>query len=47
MKLYRVKIQLPTGDIRITIVADWSRELAAQHVIANFVECQLVYSIED
>jgi hypothetical protein len=47
MKLYRVKIQLPTGDLCITIVADWDSKLAAQQVIANVGECHLVFSRED
>ena len=47
MKLFRVKILLPSGDSRITIIADWNPELAAQHVIAAFGECQLVSSRED
>ena len=47
MKLYRVKVQLPTGDLRTTIIADWNSELAAQHVIANVGECHLVFSRED
>ena len=47
MKLYRVKVQLPTGDLRITIVANWNPELAAQHVLANLGECRLVSSREE
>jgi hypothetical protein len=47
MKIYRVKVQLPTGEIIITIRADWDPKLAAQHVIANVGECHLVFSRED
>jgi len=47
MKLFRVKVQLPTGELRITIVADWNPELAAQHVLANIGECHLVSLRED
>jgi len=47
MKLFRVKVKLPTGELRMTIVADWTPELAAQHVIANFGECHLVSARED
>ncbi len=47
MKLYRVKVQLPTGNLLITIVANWNQELAAQHVIGNVGECRLVSSREE
>ena len=47
MKIYRVKVQLPSGDLRITIVASWNPELAAQHVIAEVGECHLISSSED
>ena len=47
MKLYRVKVKLPSGDFRITIVADWNAELAAQHVIAEVGECHFISSRED
>jgi len=47
MKIYCVKFQLPTGDFHITIVADWSSELAAQHVVDRVGECHLISSSED
>jgi hypothetical protein len=47
MKLFRVKVLLPTGEVLTTIVADWNWELAAQHFIANVGECHLVFSRED
>ena len=47
MKLFHVKVRMPTGDLRITIIADWNAELAAQHVLARIGECQLVFSRED
>lgn len=47
MKLFRVKVLLPTGDLRVTIIADWNPELAAQHVLASIGECHLVFSRED
>jgi hypothetical protein len=47
MKLYRVKIQMPTGELRITIIADWSSELAAMCFMARSGECHLIYSVED
>jgi len=47
MKIFRVKIQLPTGELHMTIVADWNPELAAQHVISSIGECHLVSSRED
>lgn len=47
MKLYRVKVRLPTGELRMTIIADWNPELAAQHVRATIGECHLVSLRED
>jgi hypothetical protein len=47
MKLYRVKIQMPTGESRITIIADWNSELAAMCFMTKSGECQLIYSVED
>jgi hypothetical protein len=47
MKAYRVKIQMPTGELIITIIADWSSELAALSFMTRIGECHLVYSVED
>ena len=47
MKLYLVKVLLPTGDFSTTIVASWNQDLAAQQVMANVGECHLVFSRED
>jgi uncharacterized protein YfiM (DUF2279 family) len=47
MKLFRVKVLLSSGESRITIIADWNTELAAQHVLASIGECHLVFSRED
>jgi hypothetical protein len=47
MKLFRVKVLLPTGDMRVTIIADWTPELAAQQAVASIGECQLISSRED
>jgi hypothetical protein len=47
MKLFRVKVMLPTGELRVTIVADWTPELAVQHVLSDIGECHFIYSREE